>query len=84
MKICFFEIRETEKQPATFHALEDLYEYCLTQGKKPAYMSQFTLEELQEMFETFQEEHQNHRDPIGSFIYSQSVKLGYLQGMNTD
>ncbi|XP_031569810.1 uncharacterized protein LOC116304243 [Actinia tenebrosa] len=74
---------ETEKQPATFHALEDLYEYCLNQGKKPAYMSQFTLEELQEMFEAYQEEHQNHRDPIGSFIYSQAMKLGYLRDNNT-
>lgn len=46
-------------------------------------MSQFTVNELQEMLDAFQEDLINKRDPIGAFIYSQAIKLSYLQGRET-
>jgi len=52
----------------------------MTKGKKPARMSQFTVNELQEMLDSYKEEYIHKTDPVGSFIHSQAVKLNFLQG----
>lgn len=53
----------------------------MTKGKKPAQMSQFTMNELQEMLDSYNEDYRYKTDPVGSFIHSQAVKLAFLQGI---